>query len=139
MDNGKATLGTETYKENYGAQSFSGRLAKDDICFQLGKCINLDFMYIDNTLDLNEDVDSIIGFARADERFLLAPGSAKNDKFDANVLAALKNYGEETVFSTRFQRDFISWIDIGTPDSNQSKGEPVSLNTFDDFFWSTSL
>ena len=90
-------------------------MAYDKFCFQLGKCINLDFIYIDQS-DLHEDIDSIIGFARADQRFLLAPGSAKNAKFENHVLSALKDYGEETFFSTRFQREFISWIDIGTPD-----------------------
>jgi hypothetical protein len=55
------------------------------------------------------------------------------------MLSELKDYGEATFFSTRFQRDFISWIDIGTPDDTQNNGDAVTIDVFDDFFWSTSL
>ena len=115
LDNGKATLESNDVQENYGEAKLTGRMATDDFCFQLGKCVNLDFLYIDMS-ELHEDTSAIIGFSRADHKFLLAPGSVKRDQFDTNVLSALKDYGEETFFSTRFQRDFISWIDIGTPD-----------------------
>jgi len=54
-------------------------------------------------------------------------------------LSALSDYGEEPFFSTRFQRDFISWIDIGTPDLKQNKTESIYIDVFDDFFWSTTL
>jgi hypothetical protein len=51
-------------------------MASDDICLQLGKCVSLDFLYIDES-SLPEDYDAIIGFARADKQFLLAPGTIK--------------------------------------------------------------
>ena len=117
-----------------------GRMAKDDICFQLGKCLNIDFLYVDKQTGWDASVDAIIGFARAEERFILEPGSTKRKNFnDTSVLQALKDYGEEPIFSTRFQRDFISWIDIGTPDDSQNKTAAYTIDTFNDFFWSTTL
>ena len=55
------------------------------------------------------------------------------------VLSKLKNYGEEPIFSTRFVRDFISWIDIGTPDLGQNKEAPVNITNIPDFFWSMKM
>jgi len=101
--------------------------------------MSLEFLYIDDQTSFDDDVDAIIGFARPDHNFLLAPGSAKRKNLNTMMLSALKDSGEETFFSTRYQRDFISWIDIGTPDSSQNKTEPVTIDTNNDFFWSTSL
>ena len=42
------------------------------------------------------------------------------------------------MFSTRFTRRYISWIDIGAPDKFEQTTEPVFLKTFDDYFWSVS-
>lgn len=60
----------------YGELPLVGRMASDDICLQLGKCVSLDFLYIDYAA-LPYDFDAVIGFARADKQFLLAPGTVK--------------------------------------------------------------
>lgn len=51
-------------------------------------------------------------------------------------LQALQDYGEEAYFSTRYRKDFVSWIDIGAPDTQQQTSAPVALDCLDDFFWS---
>jgi len=56
-------------------------------------------------------------------------------------LTALEAYPEEPIFSTHFKRTFISYIDIGTPqdDAIEPGAVPITLEVFDDFFWSTTL
>lgn len=51
-------------------------------------------------------------------------------------MQALQDYGEEAYFSTRYRKDFVSWIDIGAPDTQQQTSAPVALDCLDDFFWS---
>ena len=69
-----------TVIESYGQAEFKGRHAKDDFCFQLAKCVSLDFLYIDDQISsLDGDVDAILGFARPGEKFKLSPGAVKRD------------------------------------------------------------
>ena len=139
VDLGKATIDSDIVVERYGQNLLKGNYAKDDFCFQLGKCVSLEFLYIEEQDFFDADVDAILGFARPDKKFLLSPGAVKRPNLSTMFLSALSDYGEEPFFSTRFQRDFISWIDIGTPDLKQNKTESIYIDVFDDFFWSTTL
>ena len=139
IDSGIATVESGTVIERYGEAQIIGQYAKDDFCFQLGKCVNLEFLYITDQGVLDKNVDAIVGFARPDHPFLLAPGSVRSDQTMFLEVFRDTFFGEEPFFSTRFQRDYISWIDIGMPDESQSKSEPVTIDCFDDFFWSMAL
>ena len=64
LDSGKATLETSVETINYGASKFKGREATDSVCFTLGKCFDLDFLYVDEQDSLDETVGAVFGFAR---------------------------------------------------------------------------
>ena len=42
-------------------------------------------------------------------------------------------------FSTRFSRDYDSWIDWGTPDASEQIGHSGKIDMLDDYFWSTPM
>ena len=64
LDNGNATLETQVEIVNYGTSEFVGREATDSVCFTLGKCFDLDFLYVDEQDSLDETVGAVFGFAR---------------------------------------------------------------------------
>lgn len=78
------------------------------------------------------NVEAIFGFAR-EQNMKLAPNRTPKDH--DYYLTALAG-SEEPTFSTRFQRDFISWIDIGTPDLSNNKTEMLGWDLERDYFWS---
>ena len=63
-----------------------------------------------------------------DHEFYLKAIEARNDEEDSYW---------NTIFSTRFQRDNISWIDIGKADSSQTISN-ATIPILDDYFWSVS-
>ena len=64
VDRGQASIESKTIQENYGRSKFKGRKALDQVCFQLGKCVEQQFLYVSEHGALDADVDAIIGFAR---------------------------------------------------------------------------
>ena len=96
--------------------------------------MDVDFLYLSSQSGLDESVDAIIGFARPNEKMLLAPEQQLSSS--TYFLQALEDAGEPTFFSTRFQMGFVSWIDIGSPDVTQQTSTPVKLACLDDYFWS---
>lgn len=47
-----------------------------------------------------------------------------------------QNNSTQTTFSTSFQKSYTSFIDYGTPDTNQYSGSSVTLDVGEDYFWS---
>ena len=117
IDSGKATLEPTDVVEQYGEAYLWGKYANDEFCFQLGKCFNLDFLYMNAQSALDPDVDAILGFSRYHQySFLLGGDGGKVGHANLNTtfLSELTNNGnDESVFATRFQREYISWVDIG--------------------------
>lgn len=104
----------------------------------MGNCVSdVDFFYIQengsNSTRLPSVASSVVGHARPNQEFLVAPGTVSESK--SNLLAALKP--DNSTFSTRFRREFISWVDYGAPDVTQQMGVPATIKANKDMFWST--
>ena len=99
---------------SYGELEMKGWYATDKICLQLGKCVDLEFLFVaEIEQELPQGIDAILGFARPDQELRAAP-KLTPDEHDF-FLSALGESNEK-MFSTRFQRGLISWIDIGVFD-----------------------
>ena len=115
--NGIATLAfNKNVTEYYGTARFDGVHATDQLCFTLGKCFTLDFLYVSSQNSLDGQFSAVLGFARPGKNFLY--GVDQPQDADKMVLSKIASLGEEKYFSTRISRNVISWIDIGTPDSS---------------------
>lgn len=139
LENGSAFLSDDPKEENYGKSLFKGREATDKVCFVLTNCFDVEFLYVDQQESLDDDVGAIFGFARPNESFAFGNSGTQLGNPNEMILTKLQESGEEPIFSTRFVRDFISWIDIGTPDLSQNKEEPVTITNIPDFFWSMKM
>ena len=138
IEDGTSELADSTSTVDYGVSTLEGRWANDKFCLQLGKCIDIEFLYLESQQGLDSNIDGIIGFARPKSEYWLT-GEKTNILSSKFYLEGLESSGEETVFSTRFQKTNISWIDIGAPDANQGKlDETVVMDGKKDYFWSSS-
>jgi hypothetical protein len=135
---GAAVVFDDIVRVNYGAGTFIGNMAIDQICLTLGECLNdYKFLFVrDYTgMELSKDIDAIFGWARPNQPIQLNPSiTPSNDpKF---MLQAMQDQQFGTDFTTRFRKGFISWIDVGGFSARQVKGDRVTLNVRSDFFWS---
>ena len=105
----------------------------------LSKCIDdVIFFYIqengDSSVKLPSVASSIVGHARPNEELLVSPGIVSDSS--KSLLAAMSP--TNSTFSTRFRREFISWVDYGNPDVAQRNGVPAELKANKDMFWSVN-
>ena len=68
VENGSATYNEDDplSKVSYGTAEMKGRWATDKICLQLGKCVDLEFLYTSES-SIDDKSDAIFGFARPDQ------------------------------------------------------------------------
>ena len=79
----------------------------------------------------------IVGFARPDKQIRLAPEVSPKIG-DAKFFLEKFVFEDkiESAFTTRLIKGYISWVDIGEPDSREQVHEPVYMGVYDDYFWS---
>jgi hypothetical protein len=76
----------------------------------------MEFFYTFDSPALSDEVGAIIGFARPSQDYWLTGDKITPFVKERFFLQGLADVGEDTFFSTRFQKSFISWMDIGAPD-----------------------
>ena len=83
------------------------------------------------------DLHGIVGFARPDKQIRLAP-EASPKIGDAKFFLEKFVFEDkiESAFTTRLIKGYISWVDIGEPDSREQVHEPAYMGVYDDYFWS---
>ena len=64
VDAGSAQISDLQDTWSYGVAKLTGREAVEKFCFQLGKCVEIDFLDIDNHNAMDKEIDAIVGFAR---------------------------------------------------------------------------
>ena len=137
VKSGAATIDfSKEIRTTYGDFTLGGHTATDKICAFINACAEVKFLYVDGFGGVsNPNVDGIIGLAKPNKPFKIAPDQVLDTPSDF-FLDKLSLTSSQ--FSTRLSTTQVSWIDFGAPDTTELVNG-VTIEGWEDYFYSLPL